>query len=43
MWKGKNLQSRILYLVRLSFRTVEEIKTFLDKQMVLNDTLDLWT
>ena len=30
--KGKNLQPRLLYLVRISFRTDGEIKSFLDKQ-----------
>ena len=30
--KGKNLQPRILYLARLSFRFEGEIKNFLDKQ-----------
>ena len=30
--KGKNLQPRILYPARLSFRFDEEIKNFLDKQ-----------
>ena len=30
--KGKNLQPRILYQVRLSFRFEREIKSFTDKQ-----------
>ena len=30
--KGKNLQSRLLYPVRISFRTDGEIKSFSDKQ-----------
>ena len=30
--KGKNLQSRLLYLARISFRFDGEIKTFTDKQ-----------
>ena len=30
--KGKNLQPRILYLARLSFRYDGEIKSFTDKQ-----------
>ena len=30
--KGKNLQSRLLYPARLSFRLNGEIKTFTDKQ-----------
>ena len=30
--KGKNLQPRILYPARLSFRSGEEIKRFTDKQ-----------
>ena len=30
--KGKNLQPRILYLTRFSFRFNEEIKSFTDKQ-----------
>ena len=30
--KGKNLQTRILYLARLSFRFDGEIKSFTDKQ-----------
>ena len=30
--KGKNLQPRILYSARLSFRSDSEIKSFLDKQ-----------
>ena len=30
--KGKNLQPRLLYPARLSFRFVAEIKTFTDKQ-----------
>ena len=30
--KGKNLQPRILYLARLSFRLDGEIKSFTDKQ-----------
>ena len=32
LMKGKNLQSRILYPVRLSFRFDREIKNFMDKQ-----------
>ena len=32
MMKGKNLQPRILYTARLSFRIDREIKTFTDKQ-----------
>ena len=30
--KGKNLQPRLLYLVRISFRFNREIKSFTDKQ-----------
>ena len=30
--KGKNLQPRLLYLVRISFKTDGEIKSFSDKQ-----------
>ena len=30
--KGKNLQQRLLYLVRISFRFDEEIKSFTHKQ-----------
>ena len=30
--KGKNLQSRLLYPVRISFKTDGEIKSFSDKQ-----------
>ena len=30
--KGKNLQSRLLYLARISFRFIREIKSFTDKQ-----------
>ena len=30
--KGKNLQPRLLYLARISFKTGEEIKSFSDKQ-----------
>ena len=30
--KGKNLQLRLLYLARLSFRFEGEIKSFIDKQ-----------
>jgi len=30
--KGKNLQPRLLYPTRISFRFVEEIKSFTDKQ-----------
>ena len=30
-WKGKNLQPRLLYLARISFKTDEEIKSFTDK------------
>ena len=30
--KGKNLQSRLLYPVRISFRFDRDIKTFADKQ-----------
>ena len=30
--KGKNLQPRLLYPARISFRFDEEIKTFTDKQ-----------
>ena len=30
--KGENLQPRILYLTRLSFRFVGEVKSFTDKQ-----------
>ena len=30
--KGKNLQPRILYLEKLSFRFEEKIKSFTDKQ-----------
>ena len=30
--KGKNLQSRLLYPARISFRLDREIKTFTDKQ-----------
>ena len=30
--KGKNLQPRIFYLARLSFRFAGEIKSFIDKQ-----------
>ena len=30
--KGKNLQSRLLYLAKISFRSNGEIKTFTDKQ-----------
>ena len=32
MMKGKNLQLRILYPARLSFRFEREIKSFKDKQ-----------
>ena len=32
--KGKNLQPRILYTARLSFRFDREIKSFTDKQML---------
>ena len=32
--KGKNLQPRILYLTRLSFRSDGEINSFIDKQKV---------
>ena len=32
MMRGKNLQSRLLYPARLSFRFEGEIKTFSDKQ-----------
>ena len=32
--KGKNLQPRLLYTARLSFRFEGEIKTFTDKQML---------
>ena len=32
--KGKNLQPRLLYLARLSFRFEGEIKSFTDKQKV---------
>ena len=32
MMKGENLQQRILYLARISFRFDGEIKTFTDKQ-----------
>ena len=32
MMRGKNLQSRLLYPARLSFRFEGEIKTFTDKQ-----------
>ena len=32
MMKGKNLQPRLLYLVRISFRFHGEIKSFTDKQ-----------
>ena len=31
--KGKNLQSRLLYAARISFRFKGEIKTFTDKQI----------
>ena len=34
MMKGKNLQPRLLYPTRLSFRFEGEIKTFTDKQML---------
>ena len=30
--KGKNLQQRLLYLARISFKTDGEIKSFSDKQ-----------
>ena len=30
--KGKNLQARLLYLARISFKTDGEIKSFSDKQ-----------
>ena len=30
--KGKNLQPRLLYPARISFRFIREIKTFTDKQ-----------
>ena len=30
--KGKNLQPRLLYLARISFRLDREIKSFIDKQ-----------
>ena len=30
--KGKNLQQRLLYPARISFRSDREIKTFTDKQ-----------
>ena len=32
--KGKNLQPRLLYLARISFRFEREIKIFTDKQML---------
>ena len=32
MMKGKNLQPRLLYPARISFRFDREIKTFTDKQ-----------
>ena len=32
LMKDKNLQSRLLYLARMSFRFDREIKTFTDKQ-----------
>ena len=32
--KGKNLQTRVLYTTRVSFRFDREIKTFTDKQKV---------
>ena len=32
LMKGKNLQTRLLYLARISFRFDREIKTFTDKQ-----------
>jgi len=32
--KGKNLQPRLFYPARLSFRFEEEIKSFTDKQRV---------
>ena len=32
MMKGKNLQPRLLYPARLSFRFEGEVKTFTDKQ-----------
>ena len=32
VWKGKNLQSRLLYLKRISFKIDGEIKSFLNKQ-----------
>ena len=32
LMKGENLQSRLLYLARISFRFDGEIKTFTDKQ-----------
>jgi len=34
MMKGKTLQPRLFYPVRLSFRFEGEIKTFTDKQML---------
>ena len=32
--KGKNLQPRLLYLARISFKTDGEIKSFTDKQIL---------
>ena len=36
MMKGKNLQLRILYPARLSFRFEREIKSYTDKQKLRN-------
>ena len=33
--KGKNLQPRLLYLARISFRFDREIKSFTDKQKLI--------
>ena len=33
VWKGKNLQPRLLYLARISFTIDGEIKSFSDKQV----------
>ena len=33
--KGKNLQPRLLYLAKISFRLDGEIKTFTDKQKII--------
>ena len=32
VWKGKNLQPRLLYLMKMSFKIDGEIKSFSDKQ-----------